>query len=49
MEVETGGEGPQVLYRQLEGTLVPMGPRAVFREAWATLGIVTRTTILHTR
>ncbi len=36
MGVEIGGEGPQVLYRRPRGTLVPIGPRAMFREACNT-------------
>jgi len=33
MRVGTGGGGPQVLYRRPGGTLVPIGSRAVLREA----------------
>jgi len=36
MGVGTGGGGPQVLYRRAGGTLVPIRPRAVFREACNT-------------
>jgi hypothetical protein len=36
MGVGTGGGGPQVLYRRPGGTLVPIGPGAVFREACNT-------------
>ena len=36
MGVGTGGGGPQMLYRRVGGTLVPIRSRAMFREAYNT-------------